>query len=301
MAWVRIDDAFATSPKVVEVGPLGMAMQVAALCYSNRELTDGHIPRPIARTLVDFEVTRNGKPWTLAAVNGTGGENLTADWVIGLLVDAGLWHEPGHDCETCPTVDRGYLIHDYLEYQASKSAVIARREANAERKSRSRRKSQDTSHAESQRDTEESPPPVTPPPIPIPSDTSPNGDATSLFAALYQFWLGKPYEPGEAKRLTKGERGRLNAAEKDARSAGITPAEVLERGARYVKAWPAIERSPQSLLNHWSRFDGSYDVAPAPAPFDKATCTHPEDRWSPLPEGDLVCGLCGVDIEEGKP
>ena len=45
MGWVRLDDSFATNPKILTVGPLGMAMQVAAICYANRHLTDGVILR----------------------------------------------------------------------------------------------------------------------------------------------------------------------------------------------------------------------------------------------------------------
>jgi hypothetical protein len=124
MVWVRIDDQFAEDPKVVEVGPLGMALQVAALCYANRKLTDGHIPRSVARTLLDFEVvTDDGKVHTIARTCGMTGDDVTADWVIDLLVEAGLWHLPWHDCSDCPQIEKGYYIHDYLEYQPSRDEV----------------------------------------------------------------------------------------------------------------------------------------------------------------------------------
>src|SRR6266540_5902380 len=54
MPWVRIDEEFARHPKVVAAGPLGMAMQVAALCYCNQYLTDGFIPRTVVAGLLDF-------------------------------------------------------------------------------------------------------------------------------------------------------------------------------------------------------------------------------------------------------
>ena len=44
MTWVRIDDRFATHPKVMEAGPMAMALDVAAMCYGaqtyDREVID---------------------------------------------------------------------------------------------------------------------------------------------------------------------------------------------------------------------------------------------------------------------
>lgn len=104
MAWVRIDDEFYLHPKVVAVGPLGLALQVAALCYSNRYLTDGFIPKRVVKHLLDYE--------TLAV----GNEDVTWQMVVGLLLDAGLWEE----CED------GYAIHDFTQYQPSRESVAAK-------------------------------------------------------------------------------------------------------------------------------------------------------------------------------
>lgn len=123
MPWVRLDEDFASHPKVAEAGPLGMALQVAALCYANRHLTDGRIPRAAARSLLDFE--------GIAVIDGMRGDDVEADYVIGCLLEAGLWHGVDHDCETCPQIERGYLIHDYLEQQPSRDEVLAKREQTA--------------------------------------------------------------------------------------------------------------------------------------------------------------------------
>ena len=123
MPWVRLDEDFASHPKVLEAGPLGMALQVAALCYANRHLTDGRIPRAAARSLLDFE--------GIAVIDGMVGNDVEADYVIGCLLEAGLWHGVDHDCETCPQVERGYIIHDYLEQQPSRDEVLAKREQTA--------------------------------------------------------------------------------------------------------------------------------------------------------------------------
>lgn len=105
MPWVRVDDGFAQHPKVVAAGPLAMAMQIAALCYCNRALTDGYVPRAVARTLLDWEPV-----------------GVTADSVIDVLVEHGMW-EP---------MNGGYHIHDFTEYQPTKEQVIALQEARSE-------------------------------------------------------------------------------------------------------------------------------------------------------------------------
>ena len=107
MPWVRIDEEFPDHPKVVGAGPLGIAMQVAALCYSNRHLTDGFVPRSAARRLIDLD----GLP-------------VTPDDVIGALLTVGMWTR----------ADGGYRIHDYDKYQFSRDEVEARRQAEHDAK-----------------------------------------------------------------------------------------------------------------------------------------------------------------------
>lgn len=124
MAWVKLDEKFASHPKVVEAGPLGLAMQVAALCYCNQHLTDGRISRPAARMLLDFH--------GVAFVEGMYGDDATPDVVIDRLVEVGMWHEPGHDCPDCDQIVAGFVIHDYLEQQPSRAEVEAKKEQAAE-------------------------------------------------------------------------------------------------------------------------------------------------------------------------
>lgn len=110
MAWVRIDENFAQHPKVVRAGPLGMAMHIAALCYSNRHLTDGFVLKQIVKHLLDLDgLSMRG--------------NLDADWsmIAEDLVAAGLWEEaPG-----------GWHIHDYLDFQPSKSDIDKKKQAGS--------------------------------------------------------------------------------------------------------------------------------------------------------------------------
>jgi hypothetical protein len=119
MAWVRIDDKFPQHPKIASAGPLAIAMQVAGLCYCNRELTDGFIPRSIARTLLDWQFEReDGRLFTIAITCGMVGDDLSSQWVIDLLCEVGMWEE----------VPGGYQIHDYTDYQPTKQQILEERE-----------------------------------------------------------------------------------------------------------------------------------------------------------------------------
>ena len=153
MVWVRIDDSFAQHPKVVAAGPLAMAMQVAALCYCNRNLTDGIVARAVVPTLLNFE----GLAYTSGVSDiGIGvGDDASWQYVVGALVDTGMWEErPG-----------GYYIHDYPDYQPTKAEVEEEREAARERMSRVRAKQTRTSSEQPPKCAVGSPYPV---PVPVP-------------------------------------------------------------------------------------------------------------------------------------
>jgi hypothetical protein len=121
MTWVRIDDQMPQHPKLARVGPLGFALQIAALCYANRHLTDGFIPWSVARSLLNWEFVEppdedgNERIMRLSISNGHIGDDVSADYVIGLLVSAGVWKEAAG----------GYRIHDYRKYQPTKKEVLA--------------------------------------------------------------------------------------------------------------------------------------------------------------------------------
>ena len=118
MTWVRIDENFAQHPKVVKAGPLGMAMQIAALCYCNRHLTDGFIPKQIASTLLDFDGL-GMRMWGGDMVGG--GQDAEWKLVVEDLVEAEVWEE----------TEGGWFIHDYHDYQPTKQQVQQLREKRA--------------------------------------------------------------------------------------------------------------------------------------------------------------------------
>ena len=131
MVWVRIDDRYSEHPKIVEAGPLCAALWLAGLAYCNRNLTDGFIPWSTARTLVDWEYAeQDGRRITIDIGCGMGGETVTSDMVISRMVAVGLWH-PVYG-ETTQRI-KGYLVHDYGDFQPSKEQVLRERELTANR------------------------------------------------------------------------------------------------------------------------------------------------------------------------
>lgn len=101
MPWVKIDAGIAEHPKIAAVGPLGLALHVAAITYCERNLTDGFVPRGVAARLISAD----------------GLEEL-----IEQMVAVRLWE----------VVEGGYLVHDYLAFNQSKAEVLALREVRAE-------------------------------------------------------------------------------------------------------------------------------------------------------------------------
>lgn len=119
MTWVRIDEEFARHPKVLEAGPLGMAMQISALCYCNQYLTDGFVPHSVVPGLLSFDGL-GMRMWKGELIGG--GEDATWELVVQDMVRSGLWTE----------VPGGYEIHDFHDYQPSKAEVLELREARKE-------------------------------------------------------------------------------------------------------------------------------------------------------------------------
>lgn len=119
MTWVKIDQGFARHPKLAQAGPLGMAMQVAALCYCNEYLTDGFVPRGIAAGLLNFEGI--GMRMWHGEIAG-GGEDASWDLVVEDLIEAGSWEQ----------VPGGFQIHDYFDFQPSRAQVEAERQQRRE-------------------------------------------------------------------------------------------------------------------------------------------------------------------------
>lgn len=104
MAWVRLDDDFADHPKIAALGNDAFCLHVTAMCYAARQRTDGKLSCDLLKRLA----WRCHDPATAVAE----------------LVTAGVW-----DIDD----EAGWIIHDYLDYNPSKSDIDAlaatRREA----------------------------------------------------------------------------------------------------------------------------------------------------------------------------
>ena len=110
MTWGRLDDEFPDHPKVLSAGPLAELLQVRAICYANRHLTDGVIPAAAVGKLThDFD---------RLILDGTDARSI--DWA-GIMVKHGLWEPHGAD----------YQIHDFLVYNLAKADVLATRQSRS--------------------------------------------------------------------------------------------------------------------------------------------------------------------------
>lgn len=109
-AFAQFDVGYLDNPKIMEVfdaSPIAVCMHIASVLYCAQHLTDGVITAgPMQRK-----------------VGGTAAD-------AQLLVDAGLWHLPGHECEFCPQPDAGKVyVHDYTEHNRTSDGVKRASEA----------------------------------------------------------------------------------------------------------------------------------------------------------------------------
>ena len=99
MGWVRLDDNYSDHPKVIGLSDSAFRTYITALCYANRQLTDGYIPQAVYDR------------W------GVKGDSVE-------LVGAGLWEL---------ALEGGWNIRSYEEYQPLKEKVEEKRNQGRER------------------------------------------------------------------------------------------------------------------------------------------------------------------------
>jgi hypothetical protein len=143
MSWAKFDDEYPRHQKIQSIPAAvradAIALELAALCYSTRLLSDGRISTAVTQSLaleVGFE-HRNRVD--LRRLRRT----------ISALIEAGRWHENGGS---------GYTIHDFPDYQPTSGEVKERRRKETEKKRKQRaqgRLSLDLSPTSSPGDTEE--------------------------------------------------------------------------------------------------------------------------------------------------
>lgn len=109
MPWFKIDDGFHCHPKVLAAGSPAVGLYVRCGSWAAQQVSDGIVPKTVARMY--------GTPRMIKA-----------------LIDAGLWHQKGHVCASCPTLDaNSYAIHDFLERNPSRVDIEKERKAKSER------------------------------------------------------------------------------------------------------------------------------------------------------------------------
>jgi hypothetical protein len=263
---------------------MALAMQVASLCYSNRNLTDGFVPRSVAARLLDFTET---VPYALqgSVIQNDPGERWRD--VVDAMVKVGVWEE----------VEGGYYIHDYLAYQPSKAEVMAQREAKSEagkkgakvrwgdhEESSSNGKSHGTSHSKPYGTTHGTSQSIRNATAMPPTQSQPNRsserskDLSGQNEFLPEVALktkpevvnGKPRRRDdlwdavmdacgvETTSITSTARGAYQRAVKDLRAVEANPAQVRDRAAVYRLRYREASLTPQALAKHWPSLDPSH-------------------------------------------
>ncbi len=95
MVWVRLDDGFTDNPKIAALSDAAFRSFITALCYCNKNLTDGLVPALIAK-------------------------QVAAPRVLIELTTAVIFERVGAN----------YRVHDYDQYQPSKADVETKQTAS---------------------------------------------------------------------------------------------------------------------------------------------------------------------------
>lgn len=113
MAWAKLDDRFHSHPKALQVwerDPAALGLYALALSWAADHKTDGLLPTEWINRQVPVQRDR--------------------DRLLATLQEAKLLESNGE----------GWLIHDYLDYNPSRAEEQAKREADAERQRRHRKR-----------------------------------------------------------------------------------------------------------------------------------------------------------------
>lgn len=182
MPWTRLDDGFIAHPKILTLSHPAFRLHVSGLNWSVANTTDGKVPEIVLALALPMD-----RPKTRAAAATE-------------LEEAGLWNRNGS----------GWYIHDFADYQETKTEIVERRKKWAAQKRGVRADNTADSYAESAE------PPrvradVPPHPIPI-EDTHAQGITTLpgiTTLALLRAWAKlqgtKPTERWLDRRFAAGE------------------------------------------------------------------------------------------------
>lgn len=228
MTWFKVDDTLAMHPKILAAGNAAVGLWVRLGSYSSAQNLDGFVPEIIAKSC------------------GTKSE-------IRALLEAKM----------LVVSDGGYTLHDFLKYNPSREKVLADRDASAERKRKSRDKSQGESRvtkAVTERVTATlGHSPVT---APRPDPTRPELiQPLALVVSTAEAKAAKPRprdliwdalsaEFGEpATKTEKTNRGRQA---RELREAGATPEDIAARIAEHRRRGEKWNLTANALMSNWT-------------------------------------------------
>ena len=103
MPWIKLDDQWMDHPKIVRAGRDARDMWLASITWCAKHLTDGHFPPELLPALA-----------TMAGIDVANCQTFAR-----ALLDVCLWEFD----------EKQYTVHDYLEYNPTKSQAIATKEA----------------------------------------------------------------------------------------------------------------------------------------------------------------------------
>ena len=217
MGWLRVDDAFTDHPKIAGLSDRAFRAHVEGLVYCARYLTDGQVPKAKGPTAR----------------------------VASELERAGLWS----------STKRGWVIHDFLDYNPSRSETLAKRDA----KSMAGAKGAAARWQRPRQSTLDAPEPLPQPQDQTPASAKRTRPRDELFEALADV------EGADLSALTRSARGKLNAATKQLREVDATADDVRARAAIYRRKHPTWELTAPSLVKFWPSLNGSVaDTRPTP-------------------------------------
>lgn len=262
MTYVYLDDGFAEHEKVAVAGGDAGWLYVCGLCYVNRRLNGGRIPKEHVPRLSDRK-----RPMALAAK----------------LVEVNLWEDDGTH----------FVIHGYAERNATaekkrraaiekaKKAAGARWHADAPGIPQALAEHEPSNADASAEQCQTMPPvraPTGVPDSPTPqspdsrgglsvSDTSPV--ATGSLAPLPaqrkpdHLWDAVMVACGvEPADITDASRGAYNRAVGDLRKLDVLPDEVHHRAAAYRLRWPDASLTPTALARRWAECSNGAALRP---------------------------------------
>lgn len=235
MTWVRIDETFATHPKVVAAGNAAVGLWLRCLTWSASQLTDGVIPDAIAR------------------MYGPAKD-------MNRLAEVGLWRKDGN----------AWVIPDYLEYQPSAEQVREQRRDRHEAKVRAGRigglqkaanrlagTQQTPSTPVAEGLANRSPDPTRPDPTPV-TDSLPPLQVSRIGPTMVG-WVSQPYEDAldlaveHEYALERTPPGKPAAWKKSVR------ARIARQHGAAILGWLECGRTPEEA------FHQVYGITP-PAP-----------------------------------